>query len=41
MRTLFKILMMLLILATVIGIIYYVWRMMAIGTQAEPIDVVE
>jgi hypothetical protein len=41
MRAMFKFLMMMVILATLIGIAYYIWRMMAVGIPGEPVDVIE
>jgi uncharacterized protein (UPF0333 family) len=40
MRTLFKFLMMMVVLATIIGIAYYIWSIMTKAAGEEPLDIV-
>jgi hypothetical protein len=40
MQKMLKFLMGMIILATVVGVLYYIWQMMA-GGKTEPIDVIE
>jgi hypothetical protein len=40
MRTLLKFLMGMIIRAIVVGVIFYVWQMMA-GSKTEPLDVID
>jgi hypothetical protein len=41
MRTLLKFLLGMIILATIVGIVYYIFQMMSGGMREEPLDIVE